>query len=189
MGQCPVKSCEPPAATTTARRTEVGSIVLTPSAALQAMGGAVEAKERGSADAHHPGGPSSVLGRPERYSDGCDGQRHPSLEIHRRPIVGDDHGLIDDPWAQSGAGPFFRVIRCRSVFSGKEDEPTRGFRASRQPENGSDPVKPPFFHVVRYVERNALRANLMERAESWRWSSLRRVEREDPAFPILSTWP
>jgi len=39
------------------------------------------------------------------------------------------------------------------------------------------------------VERNALRANLVERAESWRWSSLRRVEREDAAFPILSTWP
>src|SRR5271157_2866675 len=36
---------------------------------------------------------------------------------------------------------------------------------------------------------NALRANLVERAESWRWSSLRRVEREDPAFPILTTWP
>ena len=46
-----------------------------------------------------------------------------------------------------------------------------------------------FYQVVRYVERNARRANLVERAESWRWSSLRRVEREDPAFPILSTWP
>src|SRR5271157_3290440 len=46
-----------------------------------------------------------------------------------------------------------------------------------------------FYQVVRYVERNALRVNLVERAESWRWSSLRRVEREDPAFPILSTWP
>ncbi len=46
-----------------------------------------------------------------------------------------------------------------------------------------------FYQVVRYVERNTLRANLVERAESWRWSSLRRVEREDPAFPILSTWP
>src|SRR5271157_2501846 len=46
-----------------------------------------------------------------------------------------------------------------------------------------------FYQVVRYVERNALRANLVERAESWRWSSLRRVEREDPAFPILSRWP
>ena len=46
-----------------------------------------------------------------------------------------------------------------------------------------------FYQVVRYVERNALRASLVERAESWRWSSLRRVEREDPAFPIVSTWP
>ncbi|MGA2702956.1 MAG: transposase [Isosphaeraceae bacterium] len=32
-----------------------------------------------------------------------------------------------------------------------------------------------FYQVVRYVEQNALRANLVERAESWRWSSLRRV--------------
>src|SRR5271157_763473 len=46
-----------------------------------------------------------------------------------------------------------------------------------------------FYQVVRYVERNALRANHVERAESSRWSSLRRVEREDPAFPILSAWP
>ena len=46
-----------------------------------------------------------------------------------------------------------------------------------------------FYQVVRYVERNALRANLVERAKSWRWSSLRRVEREDTAFPILSAWP
>jgi putative transposase len=46
-----------------------------------------------------------------------------------------------------------------------------------------------FYQVVRYVERNALRANLVERAEAWRWSSLRRAEREDPAFPILSAWP
>ena len=46
-----------------------------------------------------------------------------------------------------------------------------------------------FYQAVRYVERNALRANLVERAESWPWSSLRRPEREDPALPILSAWP
>jgi len=46
-----------------------------------------------------------------------------------------------------------------------------------------------FYQVVRYVERNALRANLVARAEDWPWSSLRRAEREDPAFPILSDWP
>ena len=46
-----------------------------------------------------------------------------------------------------------------------------------------------FYQVVRYVERNAVRANLVERAEAWPWSSLRRAERETPAFRILSTWP
>ena len=46
-----------------------------------------------------------------------------------------------------------------------------------------------FYQVVRYVERNALRANLVARAEDWRWSSLRYAEREDPAFPVLSGWP
>jgi len=48
-----------------------------------------------------------------------------------------------------------------------------------------------FYHVVRYVERNALRANLVERAELWRWSSLgrERSKTEEAAFPILSDWP
>jgi putative transposase len=46
-----------------------------------------------------------------------------------------------------------------------------------------------FYRVVRYVERNALRATLVGRAELWRWSSLGRAERDDPAFPILSPWP
>ena len=31
-----------------------------------------------------------------------------------------------------------------------------------------------FFTVCRYVERNALRANLVQRAEDWRWGSLHR---------------
>ena len=46
-----------------------------------------------------------------------------------------------------------------------------------------------FYQVVRYAERNALRADLVACAEAWPWSSLRRAEREDPAFPILSAWP
>ena len=35
-----------------------------------------------------------------------------------------------------------------------------------------------FLTVARYVERNALRANLVERAQDWRWSSLWRRGRE-----------
>src|SRR3989304_5798896 len=47
-----------------------------------------------------------------------------------------------------------------------------------------------FYSVVRYVERNALRAGLVDRAEQWRWSSLWRRERGDVASrAILSRWP
>ena len=47
--------------------------------------------------------------------------------------------------------------------------------------------------VCRYVERNALRANLVERAEDWRWSSLwrrRNGKAADRAFlQPQSAWP
>ena len=45
-----------------------------------------------------------------------------------------------------------------------------------------------FYRVARYVERNALRAGVVERAEDWRWGSLhRRVHGASP--PLLSEWP
>jgi putative transposase len=42
--------------------------------------------------------------------------------------------------------------------------------------------------VVRYVERNALRANLVARAQDWRWCSLWRRLKGDKES-LLSTWP
>ena len=50
-----------------------------------------------------------------------------------------------------------------------------------------------FLCVCRYVERNALRANLVNRGDDWRWGSLwrrRHVKAEDRTF-LLSTsaWP
>ncbi len=47
-----------------------------------------------------------------------------------------------------------------------------------------------FYAVLRYVERNALRANLVDRAEEWRWSSLwRRVSGGPDAKKLLHAWP
>ena len=47
-----------------------------------------------------------------------------------------------------------------------------------------------FYQLVRYVERNALRANLVPRAEEWRWSSLWRREHGSPAEQtLLAKWP
>lgn len=40
--------------------------------------------------------------------------------------------------------------------------------------------------VMRYVERNPLRANLVERAERWRWSSLHDLERNVTVIPLES---
>lgn len=47
-----------------------------------------------------------------------------------------------------------------------------------------------FLTLVRYVERNAKRANLVQNAEDWRWSSVWRRERGTPTQKqFLSPWP
>ena len=47
-----------------------------------------------------------------------------------------------------------------------------------------------FYQLLRYVERNALRANLCQRAEDWRWGSLwRRVHGTPEQRALLSDWP
>jgi len=47
-----------------------------------------------------------------------------------------------------------------------------------------------FYSVVRYVEGNALRANLVSRAEKWRFCSLwRRRSGDDQSQSLLHAWP
>ena len=47
-----------------------------------------------------------------------------------------------------------------------------------------------FLTVCRYVERNALRANLVKRAEDWRWGSLSQwSQKPTEGQPKLSPWP
>ena len=49
---------------------------------------------------------------------------------------------------------------------------------------------PKFFRVARYVERNALRAGFVKRAEDWRWGSLWRWKQGNAEQQrILSAWP
>jgi putative transposase len=46
-----------------------------------------------------------------------------------------------------------------------------------------------FLMVCRYVERNALRAGLAQRAEDWRWSSLWQWRHPPQAAKWLAPWP
>lgn len=49
---------------------------------------------------------------------------------------------------------------------------------------------PHFLKLCRYVEANASRAHLVERAEQWRWSSLwRRERRKEDELPRIEDWP
>jgi putative transposase len=45
-----------------------------------------------------------------------------------------------------------------------------------------------FYRVARYVERNALRAGLAERAEDWKWGSLY-LRARAARGPLLADWP
>jgi len=46
------------------------------------------------------------------------------------------------------------------------------------------------YMVLCYVERNPLRANLVERAQDWRWSSLGRyTQGDDKVRQLLAAWP
>jgi putative transposase len=47
---------------------------------------------------------------------------------------------------------------------------------------------PHFLQLCRYVERNPLRAGLVERAENWQWSSLWRYGRNCHSWPFVE-WP
>lgn len=47
-----------------------------------------------------------------------------------------------------------------------------------------------FYVVCRYVERNALRAKRVKRAEEWQWGSLWRwLQKPEPDPKLLSRWP
>lgn len=48
----------------------------------------------------------------------------------------------------------------------------------------------PLYRVLRYVERNPVRAGLVERAEEWRWGSVWRRRQVDPGLSAwLQRWP
>jgi putative transposase len=46
-----------------------------------------------------------------------------------------------------------------------------------------------FLTVCRYVERNALRASLVERAEDWPWSSLAKYDEDGRSRVMTAAWP
>jgi len=86
---------------------------------------------------------------------------------------------------------FMQQLTNTHVKRWKEHRHETGYGHLYQGRDKSFPVQTNdyFYQVVRYVERNALRANLVERAELWPWSSLGGLGREKISSGVLSDWP
>jgi putative transposase len=108
------------------------------------------------------------------------------------------HCLMPSHWhfvlwpEQDGDLPaFMQQLTNTHVKRWKEHRHETGFGHLYQGRYKSFPVQTDdyFYRVLRYVERNPLRANLVERAQAWPWSSLGCAAREDSPRDILSDWP
>lgn len=96
------------------------------------------------------------------------------------------------PERDGDLGAFMQKLTITHVRNWQENRRRVGYGHLYQGRYKSFPVESDdhFYQVVRYVERNALRANLVARAEDWRWSSLwRRVHGTAEDRRWLSKWP
>lgn len=96
------------------------------------------------------------------------------------------------PEADGDLAAFMQKLTVTHVRRWQEHRRKVGFGHVYQGRYKSFPVETDdyFYQVLRYVERNALRGNLVARAEQWRWSSLwRRVGGDARHRRILSSWP
>jgi len=96
------------------------------------------------------------------------------------------------PKADGDLGSFMQRLSVTHARRWHEHRQRVGYGHVYQARYKSFPVQRDahFLTVCRYVERNALRARLVRRAENWRWSSLWRREQNSPEVAgWLSAWP
>jgi putative transposase len=100
--------------------------------------------------------------------------------------------LVLWPEHDGDLGAFMQKLTITHARNWQEHRHRVGYGHLYQGRYKSFPVESDehFYQVVRYVERNALRAGLVRRAEDWRWGSLGRHSRDAATPPFaLSDWP
>lgn len=96
------------------------------------------------------------------------------------------------PEKDGDLGRFMQQLTVTHVTRWQKHYQQVGFGHVYQGRFKSFPVESDdyFYQVIRYVERNALRANLVSRAEQWPWSSLWINEFGAPEHQqMLADWP
>ena len=96
------------------------------------------------------------------------------------------------PKCDGDLGAFMQKLTITQVRNWQEHRRCVGHGHLYQGRYKSFPIQSDehYYHVVRYVERNALRANLVDGADEWRWCSLwRRLYADAADNLLLSDWP
>ncbi len=100
--------------------------------------------------------------------------------------------LVLRPGKAGEMGRLLRWVTATHSLRYHSHYQTRGYGHIYQSRFKSFPVQDNdhFYVLCRYVERNPLRANLVNRAEDWEYGSLYRWSRKGESLPrVLSPWP
>ena len=117
--------------------------------------------------------------------------RHP-LHLYAYCLMGTHWHFVVLPKEDGDLTAFFRWLTHAHAMRWRVSHRTVGYGHLYQGRFKSFPVQEDghFLDVCRYVERNALTAGLVQRAQDWRWGSLwAREHGSDALREILSAWP
>lgn len=114
------------------------------------------------------------------------------IELFSYQLMPNHYHLVLRPLVTGGMGRFMKWIGGTHTMRYHAHYHTGGLGHVYQQRYKSFPIQDDdhFLVVCRYVERNALRAGLVNRAEDWRWGSLWRwLQKPEPVPRLLSPWP
>jgi putative transposase len=152
-------------------------------------GGLYHALNRGN-------GRSEIFHNPEDYfafeqvlAEGLEGY---DVSLFCYQLMPDHWHLVLRPNVDGELGRFIRWITATHTMRYRARYQTLGEGHVYQGRFKSFPIEEDahFLTVCRYVERNAVRAKRVKRAEKWQWSSLWRWKQPtEPGPALLSAWP
>lgn len=122
----------------------------------------------------------------------CEGLAQHKVELFGYQLMPNHYHLVLRPRANGEMSRFMKWIGGTHTMRYHAHYRTGGLGHVYQQRYKSFPIQDDdhFLVVCRYVERNALRAGLVDRAEHWRWGSLWRwLQKPEPAPRLLSPWP
>jgi putative transposase len=114
------------------------------------------------------------------------------VELYAYQIMGTHWHLVLRPLVDGEMGRFCKWVGGTHTMRYNSRRHTTGGGHLYQGRFKSFPIQDDehFLKVCRYVERNALRAELVAHAEDWRWGSLWRwLQKPAPEPKLLSSWP